>query len=90
MNQQQAIERAQQLNAEGKLDFKITHVAKDSDGQWFGYEKKPELDTNHNRWTNKESEGKYWGLNWDAQGWEESLAEVPVGGGAESEQTAKN
>lgn len=89
MNQQQAIERAQQLNKEGNLNFKITHVAKDNDGQWFGYEKKPELDTNHNRWTNEDSDGRHWGLNWDAHDWEQSIAEVPVGDVVEGEEIAK-
>jgi hypothetical protein len=87
MNQQQAIERAQQLNAEGKLDFDSTHVAKDEDGQWFGYDQEPELNKDFGRWESKGS--LVCGLNWDSEDWEESRAEVPVGEGVESEETTK-
>lgn len=74
MTQAEAIAKARQINEAGSLDFKITHIAMDSTGDWIGYWEKP-------------IKGKY---GWESQSgkleligdandsWKSTLAEVAI------------
>jgi len=76
MTQQEAIAKAQALNASGTLGWKIGHVAMDDDGTWYGYGEKPITCYSDGAWEPL-SRSRVVVLWQNPQVWDESLAEVP-------------